>query len=90
VFSSSFAEHIKDLEEVFKRILDQGLYFKASKCFVCKPELHYLGHVVSEEGIKPDPKKISAITKIKTLKDKSELRSFLGMVSYYRKFMKNL
>jgi len=53
------------------------------------PELHYFSHVVSEEGIKPDPKKISAITKIKTLKDKSEVRSFLGMASYYRKFMKN-
>ena len=59
VFSSNFKQHLKDLEEVFKRVKENCLSFKASICFLCKPELNYLGHVISKEGIQPDPDSLS-------------------------------
>ena len=76
VFSANFENHLKDLEEVFKRIQEHGLTFKASKCFLCKLALNYSGHVISEKGIEPDPKKIEAIRGIEVPKDRTEVRSF--------------
>ena len=89
VFSSTFDQHLNDLEEVFKRLQVAGLTLKPSKCFICREKLIYLGHEVSALGIKPDPNKVQAVQKIKTPTNKTELRCFLGLCSYYRKFIKN-
>jgi len=89
VFSSSFDQHVLDLEVVFDRLKQAGLSLKASKCHFCLPELLYLGHLVSAEGTRPDPAKVKAISELASPKDKSRLRSYLGMCGYYRKFIKS-
>ena len=89
VFSKDFESHIKHLEEVFRRIAEYGLQFKASKCFLFKQEISYLGHLVDVKGVRPDPKKIRAINEMPAPNDKTQLQSFLGLVNYYRKHVRN-
>ena len=88
VFSSTFEEHIERLESVFPRLLTNNLKLKASKCeFFCR-EVTYLGHVVSQEGIRTDPSKIEAVLNWPEPKTVKEVRKFLGFTSYYRRFVK--
>jgi hypothetical protein len=89
VFSPTFEDHLKDLRQVFMRLQDANLQLKPTKCSICQPELLYLGHKISAEGIIPDPNKIQAIKEMPAPKDKSEVRSFLGLCSYNRKFIPN-
>ena len=63
VFSRTPEEHIAQLEAVFKKISDAGLKLKPSKCEFFKKRIHYLGQIVSNNGIETDPKKIEAIVK---------------------------
>ena len=87
VYSSSFDQHVQDLEEVFERLKAARLKLKPSKCYLFQKELTYLGHLVSQKGIRPDLDKIKAITSMPAPKSKSDVRSFLGMCNYYRKFI---
>ena len=89
VFSSDFEEHLRRLETVFTRLRDIGLKLNPEKCRFGAREVHYLGHVVSREGIATDPGKIAAVNDWPTPKTTRELRSFLGLASYYRKFVPN-
>ena len=66
-----------------------GLKLKPSKCYFFKEEIEYLGHVVSGEGISTNPKKVEAVTKWPTPQTVYDVRSFLGFVGYYRRFIKN-
>ena len=66
-----------------------GLKLKPTKCFFFRDEIEYLGHVVSGKGISTNPKKIEAVTKWPTPKTVYDVRSFLGFVGYYRRFIKN-
>jgi hypothetical protein len=84
VFGSSFSEHIQRLETVLQRILDAGLKLKHEKCTILKPEVTFLGHVVSQKGIKPNPDNIAKILSWPAPKNVSEVRQILGMGSYYR------
>jgi hypothetical protein len=87
VFSKTFDEHVMHLEEVFERLAAADLKLKAEKCkFACK-ELRYLGHVVSESGIRPDPEKVNAVQDFPIPSNLKELRAFLGLSGYYRKFI---
>ena len=87
IFSSSFDEHIKDLREVFGRLKDAHLKLKPSKCYMAQYKIHYLGHVISADGIETSVDKIEAIRQMKIPSNKKELRTWLGMCSYYRKFI---
>ena len=89
IFSDTKEEHIKRLEAVFKKLMAAGLKLKPTKCFFFKDEIEYLGHVVSGKGISTNPKKIEAVTKWPTPKTVYDVRSFLGFVGYYRRFIKN-
>jgi hypothetical protein len=62
---------------------------KPKKCDLFKKEVHYLGHVVSEDGVQCDPKKIEAVRNWPQPRSVKEVRSFLGLASYYRKFIEN-
>lgn len=62
---------------------------QSDKCEFIKPELEYLGHVVISEGVKPNPTKIEAVKNFRIPKNKIEIKSFLGLAGYYRKFIKN-
>lgn len=88
MFSATFEEHLRDLENVFIRLTQAKLTLNPSKCFICQKKLIYLGHEISSYGIGPDPNKIKAIKQIEQPKNKKELRSYLGLCSYYRKFIK--
>ena len=86
IFSSTFEEHVGRLQAVFERLQEHNLKLKPSKCKLFRSKITYLGHVVSEEGIHTDPKKIDAInTWPKSTKD---VRRFLGFTRYYRRFIK--
>ena len=77
-------EHIKIILQVLR---EQQLYAKFSKCDFFKDGIQYLGHVVSKDGISVDPDKIKAITKWIVPKNVTDIRSFMGIIGYYRKFI---
>ena len=89
IFSDTKEEHLKRLEAVFQKLCAAGLKLKPSKCFFFREEIEYLGHVVSGKGISTNPKKIEAVSKWPTPKTVYDVRSFLGFVGYYRRFIKN-
>ena len=89
IFSDTEEEHLKRLEAVFQKLCTAGLKLKPSKCFFFKEEIEYLGHVVSGKGISTNPKKIEAVSKWPTPRTVYDVRSFLGFVGYYRRFIKN-
>lgn len=83
-------EHIDALKLVFQRLLENGLKLKKSKCVFLAEEVTYLGYIISREGIKADKSKIEAITNMEQPRNVSELRSFLGTVNFFGRFIKNL
>ncbi|XP_063830254.1 uncharacterized protein K02A2.6-like [Ostrinia nubilalis] len=83
-------EHLATLSKVLQRLHSHGMRLKRSKCSFMVDEVKYLGYLISKEGIKVDPEKVEAIKKIPRPRDVSELRSFLGLVNFYAKFVKNL
>ena len=88
VYSRTAAEHEEMLEEVLKRLRRHKLYAKASKCNWNKPELPFLGHIVGRHGTKVDPAKVAAVAEWPRPKSLTELRSFLGLANYFRRFMR--
>ncbi len=79
----SLEDHLDKLEEVLKRLRDEGLKVNAAESFFCTHEIEYLGYMLSRGGIKPQIKKIQAILTIKPPNNVKELRHFLGIVQYY-------
>jgi hypothetical protein len=89
IYNKTWKEHLKQLEQVLSLLEKNQFYAKLSKCSFGKEEVEYLGHVISQEGVKVDPEKIKAITEWPKPKNISKLRGFLGLTSYYRRFIKN-
>lgn len=87
VYSRSFDEHLEHLRLVLYKLRAAGLKLHPDKCTFCHKEVRYLGHVVSKDGVKPDPSKVRAISSYPEPKSIPELRRFLGMASYYRRFI---
>lgn len=87
VFSKNQEEHLEHLRKVFDILRKNKLYAKLTKCHFAKEELEYLGHVVGKDGIKVDPRKIETVAKWARPKDVSQLRSFLGLCNYFRRFI---
>lgn len=83
-------EHLENLEKVFQRVAESGLRLKRSKCQLMKPSIQCLGHVVDEEGFHPVEAKVRAIRDAPEPSNVSELKSFLGMINFYGKFLPNL
>ncbi|XP_064469911.1 uncharacterized protein K02A2.6-like [Ornithodoros turicata] len=84
------AEHLDNLRSVLSRLRDFGFTLKREKCAFVQPEVEYLGHVVSASGFRPSPKKVSAVLNMPPPTNVSQLRSFLGMVQHYGKYLKSL
>ncbi len=80
----SWDNHLNQLRTVFSRLRDAGLKIHAKKSFFGRTELEYLGYWITREGVQPLPKKVQAILNIKSSTNKKQLRSFIGMVNYYR------
>ena len=87
IFSRDMPEHIGRLEKVFQRLHQHGLKLNGKKCHLFQREVSYLGHVVSEQGVAVDPDKIARIRDWPIPTTQSELRSFLGLASYYRRYV---
>lgn len=89
VVTSSFKRHLEVLSEIFKRIRAAKLTLNREKCKFCRPELKYLGYVVSVDGLRVDPDKIKSIVDIPIPRSQKEVRQFTGMASWYRRFIPN-
>ncbi|XP_025073445.1 uncharacterized protein LOC112552444 [Pogonomyrmex barbatus] len=89
VASRTFAEYLQHLREVFRRLRAARLRINRDKCRFCVPELRYLGHIVNRDGIKTDPEKTTAIADWPTPQTVKHIRQFLGVASWYRRFIKN-
>ena len=89
VMSATFDKHLLDLAEVFERIEKAGLKLKLEKCVFAAEEVLFLGHKLGKEGIKPNPQKVEIIHGLALPNNLKNLRRFLGLTSYYRKFIKD-
>ena len=87
IYSKSEKEHLEHLEEIFIRLKAAGLKLKLEKCCFFKKHIQYLGHLISANGIQPLPAKLESIAKMPVPKNPKEVKQFLGLVGYYRKFI---
>lgn len=88
IYSPTLEEHIMHLRKVFKTLRENQLLAKLSKCSFGQKTIGFLGHIISENGVQPDPDKISAMIDWQTPKNLKMLRGFLGLTGYYRRFIK--
>nr|CAH7767400.1 unnamed protein product [Callosobruchus chinensis] len=89
VFSSSLQEHIESLRSVFHRLRNSNFKVQLDKCEFMKKEVAYLGHVVTPSGVKPNPDKIKAVKHFPIPTNSKQLKAFLGLLGYYRRFVPN-
>ena len=87
IFSKTEEEHLQHLEEIFVRLRKFGLKMKREKCSFFKKHIQYLGHLVSERGFEPLPEKLESIHKMPAARTAKEVKQFLGLIVYYRKFV---
>jgi hypothetical protein len=86
-YSPSLEQHLKDVREVLAILRQERLYVKASKCEFGRSELGFLGHRVSAEGVSVDPRKVSAVRDWPVPDSNADLRRFVGLCNYYRRFV---
>ncbi len=89
VYSKNREEHEEHLRIVLRTLQENHLYAKLSKCEFWLEKVAFLGHVISKEGVSVDPSKIEAVTRWERPKNMSDIRSFLGLAGYYRRFVKD-
>ena len=87
IFSRSAEEHLQQLQTVLSRLQAAGLKLKPKKCKLFRRKVSFLGHLVSEAGIETDPEKVAAVQKWPRPSTVTDVRSFLGFCSYYRRFI---
>nr|XP_034908287.1 uncharacterized protein LOC118044188 [Populus alba] len=87
VYSNSFEEHEEQLRRTLQALRDHQLYAKLSKCEFWLKRVMFLGHVISAEGVFVDPQKVEAVLKWERPTSVTEIRSFLGLAGYYRRFI---
>lgn len=89
VISPDFHTHLKVLAEVLERLIKAGLTVSREKCHFCRPSLKYLGYVVDSEGLHVDVSKVEAMLNVPPPRNAKEVRRFVGMASWYRRFIPN-
>jgi hypothetical protein len=89
VYSPSLEDHVSHLKQVFSLLQQHQLSIKRSKCSFAQQSLEYLGHIISNKGVATDPGKIQAVQAWPTPVNVKQVRGFLGLTGYYRKFIRN-
>ena len=89
IFSTSLQEHMQSLSKVFERLRRSNLKVQLDKSEFLHKEIGFLGHIVSNDGVKPNPDKIRAVQDFPIPQTEKQIKSFLGLIGYYRKFIKN-
>ena len=87
VYSKTFPRHLYDMHCVWTRLRENRIKLKGKKCDVVRLQVPFLGHIVTEQGIKVDPAKIEKVKAARAPSCKKELRQFLGLTGYYRRFV---
>lgn len=85
----TFHAHLAHLRAVFDRLKDAGLKLKPRKCRLCLQKVYFLGHIVSADGVQTDPQKTERVSTWPTPTSQKEVQQFLGLASYYRRFVKD-
>ena len=90
---SSFQKHqrstLKDLQQVFQRFREANLKINPTKCAFFQTKVQFLGHVISRNGLEADPEKVKAVQNFPVPQNQTDVKSFLGLCSYYRRYIKN-
>ena len=89
IYGRTFQEHTERLQQVLDRIRSANLKLKPEKCELFQEQVWFLGHIVCKKGVQPDPTNINKVTEWPPLRTVTEVRQFLGLCSYYRRFVKN-
>lgn len=89
IFSHTFEDHLMHLKQVFSKLREANLTLQPSKCHFALKQLKFLGHIISRRGVEVDPDKTQAMSDFPRPKSQKQVRSFLGMANYYRRFIKN-
>ncbi|KAK9730865.1 Reverse transcriptase (RNA-dependent DNA polymerase) [Popillia japonica] len=89
ICTPDFETHLIVLRKVFERLQHAKLTVNYEKCHFCRPSLKFLGFIVDQEGLRTDPDKVSAIVDYPTPKTTTQIKRLIGLVGYYRRFLKN-
>lgn len=89
IYARSLEEHEHKFNRLMERLREANLQLQPDKCEFLRKEVVYLGHIISEEGVKPDPQKISAVKDFPTPRNQKNIKQFLGLAGYYRRFIPN-
>lgn len=91
VFSKTFDSHVNDVRKVLQRLREYGIKLKPSKCDLFKPQVRYLGRIVSAEGSRVDPADFEAVRALREIRPETvgQLRKMLGLLTYYRQYIKD-
>ncbi|KAM0730323.1 Retrovirus-related Pol polyprotein from transposon 17.6 [Formica fusca] len=89
IYATSLEEHERKYNALIERLREANLKLQPDKCEFLKTEVTYLGHVISKDGVKPDPKKLEAVQRFPRPKTPKNIKQFLGLAGYYRRFIPN-
>lgn len=89
IFSTSIEEHVESIRLIFDELTKANLKIQIDKCSFFRKETEYLGHILTDKGVSPNPSKVAQISKLQIPKTQKQIKCFLGMTGYYRKFIQN-
>jgi hypothetical protein len=89
LYSSCFAEHLKHVEIVLRKLTEAGFTINAAKSRFCRAEVSFLGHKINQYGVSPDPERMAAILKFPPPRNQKQLRQFLGTCNFHHRFIVN-